>query len=153
MRLLVLATVLVGVGAGCRGHADRIPAAKQLDAMLIARARELLPELDRLSGGGGGGGSDGAYSSQYDRRLETTKAVAAERHKGLLKELAATAREWLEGHGFAIRARGTTGDDETLDRACYRYEADGIVGWVALDGIRNEAGGFTLLITITEHVD
>ena len=35
---------------------------------------------------------------------------------------------------------------------CYRYEAGGLVGWLALDGIRNEKGGFTLLITIMEHV-
>ena len=52
-------------------------------------------------------------------------------------------RAWLDERGLVIRARGTTGDEEAvLERVCYRYERDGLVGWIALDGIRNEQGGF-----------
>jgi len=147
------ALVLV-VLAGCaRLDVPRHGFSKDLDAFVTARATELLPALDRGSGGGGGGGSDGAYSSQYDRRRETTRPLAAGEHASLIADLARDVRAWLDDRGLSIRARGTTGDeDAVLERVCYRYERDGVVGWIAMDGLRNESGGFTLLVTITEHV-
>jgi len=153
MRTLALALCLLAA-AGCgRLATPRNGYAKELDDFLVARARELLPALDRMSGGGGGGSSEGGYSSQYDRRLETTNALPAAAHATLISDLARDARARLDERGLEIRARGTTGDEEkTLERVCYRYETDGLVGWVALDGIRNEDGGFTLLVTVTEHV-
>jgi len=107
-----------------------------------------------MSGGGGGGGSDGDYNSQFDRRLETQEPIPAEKHADLLSKLAADTRAWLTEHGLVIRARGTTGDEEgQLDRFAYRYEGDGVVGWVVGDYVRNEAGGLTVLLTVTEHVE
>jgi len=153
MRTLALALCLLAA-AGCgRLATPRNGYARDFDSFLVQRARELLPEFDRMSGGGGGGSSDGAYSSQYDRRLETTTALPAGKHATLIADLARDARAWLDERGLEIRARGTTGDEEkTLDRVCYRYGTGGLVGWLALDGVRNEDGGFTLLVTVTEHV-
>ena len=153
MRIIAVGFLLPVLLACGRLATPRHGYSTEFDGYLVERARELLPELDRKSGGGGGGGSDGAYSSQFDRRLETTEAIPADRHAALIADLARDARAWLDDHGLEIRAKGTTGDEnETLERVCYRYEAGGLVGWLALDGIRNEKGGFTLLITIMEHV-
>jgi len=145
---LLLGALGCGRGPGNHGHA------KDLDGFLVARAQELLPALNQASGGGGGGGSDGDYSSQFDRRLETEGKVGAEAHAELLGKLASDTDAWLSKRGLTVRARGTTGDEGgALDRFMYRYEGDHVVGWVVADGIRNEQGGFTLLLTVTEHLD
>lgn len=146
--LLLLGALGCGRGPGPHGHA------KDLDGFLAARAQELLPALDQLSGAGGGGGSDGDYCSEFDRRLETEGPIAAEAHAALLGKLATDTDAWLGKRGLTVRARGTTvGEDGSLDRFLYRYEGDHVVGWVAADGIRNDKGGFTLLLTVAEHVD
>lgn len=151
MRSALLVSLLLL--ASCGGASPDDLLSTDLDAHVVARAQKLLPQLTRLSGGGGHGGGDGGLASQYHRRLETDLPLDSEAHATLLGALRTDVESWLEARGLRIAARGSTGDEAALrlGRFHLRYEGQGVIGWVFVDGIRTEEGHFALLLNLAEH--